>query len=151
MELKIKDNNKIKREEGPTRNQSWGILKYLSAEIFTETQRLIRVRWRMNVEANDTCQRHHRSKIGVWQMPLFKFLYHGDLKENFKSSGRRDLNIKYTNFSQLKCREYHAYEYNHMNACNVTTYAKTVNIYWLGNKTDKYHLGGTNCLLPLLG
>jgi len=37
MELKIKDNNKIKREEGPTRNQSWGILKYLSAEIFTET------------------------------------------------------------------------------------------------------------------
>jgi len=27
---------KIKREEGPTRNQKWGILKYLSAEFFTE-------------------------------------------------------------------------------------------------------------------
>jgi len=37
-------------------------------------------------------------------MPLFKFLRHGDLKENFKSTGRRDLNIKYTNFD-LKCYE----------------------------------------------
>jgi len=26
------------RDEGPTRNQKWGILKYLSAEIFTENQ-----------------------------------------------------------------------------------------------------------------
>ena len=31
-------------------------------------------------------------------MPLFKFLRHGDLKEHFKSTGQRDLNIKYTNF-----------------------------------------------------
>jgi len=31
-------------------------------------------------------------------MLVFKFLRHGDLKENFKLSGRRDLNIKYTNF-----------------------------------------------------
>jgi len=69
-------------------------------------------------------------------MPLFKFLRHGDLKENFKSTGQRDLNIKYTNFDQLKYWECHA------------TYAKTVNIYWPGNKTDKYHLGGTNCPWP---
>jgi len=48
--------------------------------------------------SNDVCQWYLRSKIGVWQMPLFKFLRHGDLKENFKSTGRRDLNIKYTNF-----------------------------------------------------
>jgi len=31
-------------------------------------------------------------------MPLFKFVCHGDLKEHFKSTGQRDLNIKYTNF-----------------------------------------------------
>jgi len=30
------------REEGPTRNQKWGILKYLSAEIFSENQRPVR-------------------------------------------------------------------------------------------------------------
>jgi len=74
------------------------------------------------------------SKFGVWQMPLFKCLRHGDLKENFKSTGRRDLNIKHTNFDQLKCWEYHAYEYNHMNVRNATTSAKTMNIHWLGNK-----------------
>jgi len=74
------------------------------------------------------------SKFGVWQMPLFKCLRHGDLKENFKSTGRRDLNIKHTNFDQLKWWEYHAYEYNHMNVRNATTSAKTMNIHWLGNK-----------------
>jgi len=37
-------------------------------------------------------------------MPLFKFLCHDDLKINFfKSTGRRDLNIKYTNFDRSKC------------------------------------------------
>ena len=60
-------------------------------------------------------------------MPLFKCLRHGGLKENFKSTGRRDLNIKYTNFDQLKCWEYHAYEYNHMNA-------QTMNVHWLRNR-----------------
>jgi len=34
--IKLKKKNKL-REEGPTRNQTWGILKYLSVEIFTET------------------------------------------------------------------------------------------------------------------
>jgi len=67
-------------------------------------------------------------------MPLFKCLRHGDLKENFKSMGRRDLNIKYTNFDQLKYWEKHVYEYNHMNTCNATTNAKTKNAYGLGNK-----------------
>jgi len=43
------------------------------------------------------------SKFGVWQMPLFKFLRHGDLKDKiFESTSRRDLNIKYTKFDQLK-------------------------------------------------
>jgi len=36
-------------------------------------------------------------------MPLFKFLWHGDLKDEiFESMGRRDLNIEYTKFDQLK-------------------------------------------------
>ena len=60
-------------------------------------------------------------------MPLFKFLCHGDLKENFKSTGRRDLNIKYTNFDQLKCWEYHAYE------------CKNDQDTLTGEQTDKYH------------
>jgi len=55
MEIKIKIKTKINREEGPTRNQIWGILKYLSTEFFTENQRLIGVRRRMNVGSNDTC------------------------------------------------------------------------------------------------
>jgi len=37
MEMKIK---KKKREESPTRNQTWGILKYLFAEFFTETSKI---------------------------------------------------------------------------------------------------------------
>ena len=45
----------MKREEGSTRNKKWGILKYLSAEIFTENQRSVRVRRRINVGSNDTC------------------------------------------------------------------------------------------------
>jgi len=36
MEMKIKK----KREESPTRNQTWGILKYLSVEFFTETSKI---------------------------------------------------------------------------------------------------------------
>ena len=96
MEIKYKIKKKERR--GPDSEPKWGILKYLSAEIFTENPRSIRDRRRMNVGPNDTCQWHVRSKIGVWQMPLFKFLRHGDLKENFESAGRRDLNIKYTNF-----------------------------------------------------
>ena len=67
------------------------------------------------------------SKFGVWQMPLFKCLRHVDLKENFKSTGRRDLNIKYTNFDQLKCWEYHAYE------------CKNDQDTLTGEQTDKYH------------
>jgi len=56
MEIKLKIKTKIEREEGPTRNQILGILKYLSAEIFTEMQRLIGVGRHVNVGSNDTCQ-----------------------------------------------------------------------------------------------
>jgi len=52
---------------------------------------------------------------------------------NFKSTGRRDLNIKYANFDQLKCWECNAYQYNSMNARDAITNAKTMNIHWLGN------------------
>jgi len=96
--MKIKYKIKNKERRGPDSEPKWGILKYLSVEIFTEMSEIDQVKLRMNVESNDTCQWHLRSKIGVWQMPIFKFLRHRDLKENFKSTGRRDLNIKYTNF-----------------------------------------------------
>ena len=36
-----KNKSKIKRAEGPTRNQKWGILKYLSAEISSEKLEII--------------------------------------------------------------------------------------------------------------
>jgi len=62
-------------------------------------------------------------------MPLFKFLRHGDFKkEIFKSTGGRDLNIKYTNFDQLKCLECNAYEYNDMNAYDASMNVKTTKI-----------------------
>jgi len=41
MELKIKIKIIKKWEEGPTRNQKWGILKYLSAEILFEKSETI--------------------------------------------------------------------------------------------------------------
>jgi len=69
------------------------------------------------------------SKFGVWKMPLFKFLRHGDLKnEIFKSTGRTNLNIKYTNFDQLRCWECNAYEYTGMNVCYASTNAKMTKI-----------------------
>jgi len=54
MEIKTRWKMKTQREEGPTRNQTWGILKYLSAEFFAENQGSIRIRRRMNVGSNDT-------------------------------------------------------------------------------------------------
>jgi len=72
--------------------------------------------------------------LGYDICPSLSFFVTGIKSMNFKSTGRRDLNIKYANFDQLKRWECHAYEYNNMNACNAITNAKTMNIYWLGNK-----------------
>ena len=87
MEMKIK--KKERREPDSEPNMRY--FKIPLCRIF---------HWNVNDRSgsNDVCQWYLRSKLGVWQMPLFKFLRHGDLKENFKSTGRRDLNIKYTNF-----------------------------------------------------
>jgi len=41
MEIENNNNNKKMREEGPTRNKKWGILKYLSAEILFEKSAII--------------------------------------------------------------------------------------------------------------
>ena len=78
METKIKLKKKL-REEGQTRNQKWGILKYLSAEIFTETSEIDQVKLRMNVGSNDMCLWYLRSKIGVWQTTI---KHHQTLKSN---------------------------------------------------------------------
>jgi len=63
----------------------------------------MRVRTRNKYANKMSKKRGPWSKFGVWQMPLFKFLRHGDLKDEiFESTGRRDLNIKYTKFDQSK-------------------------------------------------
>jgi len=67
MEIKNTIKTKIQREEGPTRNQTWGILKYLSAGISSKMLEVDQVKMRTNVRSNDTRQWHVRSKIGVWQ------------------------------------------------------------------------------------
>jgi len=41
MEIRIKDENKIKESRGPELEQKWGILKYLSAEISFEKSEII--------------------------------------------------------------------------------------------------------------
>jgi len=40
MKLKLKNKHKNKESRGPTRNQTWGILKYLPAEIFTQKSKI---------------------------------------------------------------------------------------------------------------
>ena len=72
----IKDGNELRKIKRTNNNKSvkrvrigtkkWGILKYLSTEFRLKSQRLFR--------PHCTCQWYLRSKIGVWQMPLFKFL-----------------------------------------------------------------------------
>jgi len=52
MEIQIKIKNKIKRKKrAPTRNQKWGILKYLSAKFFTEESKT---------------NQGQRTRVGVW-------------------------------------------------------------------------------------
>jgi len=41
MEIRIKNKNKIKESRGPELEQTWGILKYLSAEISFEKSKII--------------------------------------------------------------------------------------------------------------
>jgi len=41
MEIENSNNNKKMREEGPTRNKKWGILKYISTEILFEKSAII--------------------------------------------------------------------------------------------------------------
>ena len=94
---------KIERR-GPDSEPKWGILKYLSAEFSTENRRLVRVERRMNVASNDTCQWHLRSKIGVWQMPLFKFLRPEIWRWNLWFDESKRLKYKYTIFD-LRCYE----------------------------------------------
>jgi len=58
----------------------------------------------MNVELNGTCQWHLRSKIGVWQMPLFKFLCPEIWRWNLWFDESKRLKYKYTIFD-LRCYE----------------------------------------------
>jgi len=107
IKRRLKDGNneeEIKERRGPDSEPKWGILKYLYAEIFIENQRPIRVRRRMDVGSNDTCQWCLRSKIGVWQMPLFKFLRPEIWRLNLWFDESKRLKYQYTIFD-LRCYE----------------------------------------------
>jgi len=92
MELKIKDKNKIKREEGPTWNQTWGILKYLSAEFFTETSEIDQVKLCMNVGQTTCVSDILGQKLGYDRCPYLSFFVRRFEDGIFDLTSRRDLN-----------------------------------------------------------
>jgi len=83
MEIKNTIKTKIQREEGPTRNQIWGILKYLSAEFFTETSEIDQVKLCMNARP----KRHVSVTTWVknWGMTVW-FILHNTFYTLFLSS-----------------------------------------------------------------
>jgi len=88
---------KMKCEEDPTRNKKWGILKYLSAEISFEKSAIIR---RQTARVSGAlCQ-----KLGYDRCLYLSFFVQRFEDEIFDSTGRRDLNTKYTIFD-LRCYE----------------------------------------------
>jgi hypothetical protein len=97
MEIIKKTNNKNKVRKGPESEQKWGILKYLSAKIFTEKTEYS--------GSEDMCQWDLRSKIGVWQMPLFKFLRPETWRWNLWFDGTKRLKYKSTPIFDLRCCE----------------------------------------------
>ena len=81
-------------------NQQWGILKYLFAEIFPKRQKIFWAKRQMKWDL--------RSKIGVWQMPLFKFL-------------RLEIqrwNLWFDGLKRLKYRVHHFWPKMLWNACD---------------------------------
>ena len=90
--------------KGPDSEPKRGIIKYLSAELFHWKSEINQVKVRMNGELNGTCQWHLRSKIGVWQMPLFKFIRLEIWRWNLWFDVSKRLKYKYTIF-ELRCYE----------------------------------------------
>jgi len=93
----IKNKNKIKREEDPTRNQKWGILKYLSTEISFEKSKII-------LGLTTCVSGVLGQKLGYDRCPYLSFFVRRFEDGIFDSTGWRDLNTKYTIFD-LRCYE----------------------------------------------
>jgi len=86
MEIK-----KIKERRGPTRNQKWGILKYLSAEFLTETLEID--------QGHATCVSGTLGqKLGYDKCPYLSFFVRRFEDEIFDLMGRKDLNKKVNQF-----------------------------------------------------
>jgi len=83
------------REEGPTRNKKWGILKYLSVEISFEKSEIVQ---RQTTRVSGVLGQ----KLGYDRCPYLSFFVRRLEDKIFDSTGRRDLNIKYTIFD-LRC------------------------------------------------
>jgi len=82
------------REEGPTQNKKWGILKYLSVEISFEKSETIHDQ--QTRVSGDLGQ-----KLGYDRCPYLSFFVRRFEDEIFDSTGRRDLNTKYTIFDLI--------------------------------------------------
>jgi len=94
---------KIERR-GPDSEPKMRYFKIPLCRIFTRNQRPVRAKRRTNAESNDPCQWHLRSKIGVWQMSLFKFLRLEIWRWNLWFDEPKRLKYKYTIFD-LRCCE----------------------------------------------
>jgi len=93
--MEILKDKKIKmREEGPNQNKKWGILKYLCKISFEKSKiipdRMTRVSGVLG------------QKLGYDRCPYLSFFVRRFEDELFDSTGRRDLNTKYTIFD-LRC------------------------------------------------
>jgi len=95
MEIRIKNKNKIKESRRPELEQKWGILKYLSAEISFEKSEIIQGQM---TRVSDVLGQ----KLGYDRCPYLSLFVRRFEDEIFDSTGRRDLNTKYTIFD-LRC------------------------------------------------
>ena len=83
--------NKSKERRGSESEQKWGILKYLSAEFFTEKSETI------HDQTVYECKTLGQ-KLGYDRCPYLSFFVRRFEDETFDSMGRRDLNTKVHQF-----------------------------------------------------
>jgi len=109
----------IKKNErrGPVSEQKWGTSKYLSVEILFEKSATIQ-------GSTTRVSGVLGQKLGYDRCPYLSFFVRRLEDEIFDSTGRRDLNTKYTIFD-LRCYECLWCDYE----------CKTTKTFWLGRET----------------
>jgi hypothetical protein len=114
-------------EEGPTQNQIWGILKYLSAEFFAEKSKT-------DQGSRTRVCNILGQKLGYDRCPYLSFLRPAIWRWNIWFDGPKRLKYrKCTNFD-LRCYECNAYEYHGMYVCDAIMNATKMNICRLRDK-----------------